>query len=73
MDCKKFQTAKLDELAALTGVDRTRWSRYLSGKVALNEKTLSGIAAKLGMTPEQFLTAFRQRREKRLLNRHKNR
>ena len=64
MTCEEFENASLTSLAALTDVDKHRWSRYLSGKVALTDTTLSKIAPKLGMTPIQLLEAIMRRREK---------
>lgn len=63
MTLEEFQVASLGKLALQTGIDRHRWSRYLSGKVAMNEKTLSKIASKLEMTPTELLTAILERRK----------
>lgn len=58
MTANEFGQASLGQLAVLTGVDRQRWSRYLSGKVAVTERTLSKAAPRLGMTPSQLLGAI---------------
>ena len=62
MTFEEFQSATLGELASMTGVDRHRWSRYLSGKVALTDTTLLKIAEKLEMSPVQLLEAILRRR-----------
>ena len=64
MTTEEFQTASFVELGIVTGIDRHRWSRYLSGKVSITEKLLSRIAPRLGMTPDELLTAILQRRQK---------
>lgn len=60
----EFRQASLGQLAIVTGIDRHRWSRYLSGKVGITDKTLVEIAPKLGMTPEQLLGVILTRRAK---------
>lgn len=62
MTAKEFRQASLGQLAVSTGIDRQRWSRYLSGKVAVTERTLSKAALRLGMTPSQLLGAILERR-----------
>lgn len=59
----EFQEMSLGQLAAITGIDRHRWSRYLSGKVSMTEKTLNKVATKLGMTASELLMAISQRRK----------
>jgi transcriptional regulator with XRE-family HTH domain len=53
-----FKTASITKLAALTGIDKSRWSRYLNGKVAMTTTTLSIAASRLGMTQEDLLRAI---------------
>jgi len=62
MDTKDFNKATLSQLAALTGIDKHRWSRYLSGKVTVTEATLEWMAQRLDMTVDEMLKAIRQRR-----------
>ncbi len=63
MDFRSFQTASLGQLALMTDIDRHRWSRYLSGKVGITDKTLVEVAPKLGMSPGELLAAILKRRE----------
>lgn len=63
----EFQTASLGQIAALSGIDRHRWSRYLTGKVSITESTLTKAATKLGMTPIELLAAIIQRKQSYLL------
>lgn len=58
----EFRSASLGQLAIVTGIDRHRWSRYLSGKVGITDKTLVEIAPKLGMSPSDLLSAIIERR-----------
>ena len=64
MTPEEFQVASLGQLGVMTGLDRHRWSRYLSGKAAITDKTLSRITPKLEMSPGELLTAILERREK---------
>lgn len=58
----EFSQASLGQLAVLTGIDRQRWSRYLTGKVGITDTTLSEVAPKLRMTPDQLLRAIIEHR-----------
>ncbi len=58
----EFQEISLGQLAVMTNIDRHRWSRYLTGEVSINERTLSKVAQKIGMTPVQLLKAIIARR-----------
>ena len=64
MTSEDFLAASLGQLGVMTGLDRHRWSKYLSGKMAITDKTLSRIAPKLEMSPGELLTAILERREK---------
>lgn len=59
----EFQQLTLGRLALLTGVSRSRWSRYFSGKVSITESTLNKVAQKLGMTSAELLSAIALRRQ----------
>ncbi|MGB3208670.1 MAG: helix-turn-helix transcriptional regulator [Crinalium sp.] len=61
MNIKEFREVTLGELERLTGVDRPRWSRYLSGKTSVTVKTLEKAAPKLGMTTDELLKAMNER------------
>jgi transcriptional regulator with XRE-family HTH domain len=63
MNRKDFTTASLAQLELATGIDRHRWSRYINGKVAMNERTLNKAAQKLEIKPEELLSAIQARRE----------
>lgn len=65
MTVEEFCSATLDSLAFVTGVHKSRWSRYLNRRVDLTEKTLNTAADKLNMTPETLLKAMNKRRELR--------
>jgi transcriptional regulator with XRE-family HTH domain len=54
MTLEEFMNSSLGELASKTGIDRHRWSRYLSGKVSINYSTLCKAAKKLNMSTERF-------------------
>lgn len=56
-----FQQLDLVQLETMTGIDQTRWSRYLSGKVAMTSRTLEKAAKRLGMQPQDLLQAIRMR------------
>lgn len=66
MTIEEFMNASLESLASLSGLDKTRWSKYLNGQV-LSEKTLSRSAERLSMSPEDLLAAINQRRRKKEL------
>lgn len=72
MTFDEFQQASLGQIAALTGIDKARWSRYLSCKVSITESTLTKIAPKLGMTATELLSAIIQRKETYLLSNGNN-
>lgn len=65
MTPEEFQMAKLDELALITGVAKSRWSQYFNSKMTLSERTLNRAAVALEMTPSQLLDAINRRRNKR--------
>lgn len=65
MTVEEFCSVTLDSLALVTGVHKSRWSRYLNRRVDLTEKTLNAAAVKLCMTPETLLKAMNKRRELR--------
>lgn len=64
MTSEEFLLASLSRLESLTGIDRHRWSRYINGRVAINERTLSRAADALEMTPIGLLDAIRVRRSR---------
>jgi transcriptional regulator with XRE-family HTH domain len=55
-----FKSISITRLAALTGIDKSRWSRYLSGKVAMTTTTLSVAASRLEMKQEDLLRAINE-------------
>jgi len=66
MEITEFKQASLLMLEKATGICKTRWSRYLSGRVSVSEKTLSSAAEKLGMEPAELLKAIHDRRQAQL-------
>lgn len=62
MSINEFLTASLDQIAAETKIDKTRWSRYLRGK-PLCETTLRRAAKELGLSPSDLLIVIGIRRE----------
>jgi transcriptional regulator with XRE-family HTH domain len=64
MDAETFLRATLDDLAACTYLEKSRWSKYLRGD-SMSEKTISRIAAELHMTPDYFIYVLNQKREHR--------
>lgn len=63
MDINEFGNAKLDDLAELTGIHRTAWSRYFNCRQGISEKVLNRIAGKFGVDPEVMLSAIQDRRK----------
>lgn len=63
MTREEFLTKSLEQLMLMTGIDRSRWSRYLTGKVAINERTLNRAAQALHMEASELLQAIQLRRE----------
>mgnify|MGYP006430859225 CR=1 FL=1 len=61
----EFQELTLIELENITGIDSPRWSRYLSGKVSINTRTLKKAASNLGMQPQALLYAIEIRNHKK--------
>lgn len=59
----RFLVATLAELEVATGIDRYRWSKYINGKIAMTERTLSRAAEALDVEPERFLQLLIQRRQ----------
>jgi transcriptional regulator with XRE-family HTH domain len=64
MTLEEFMNSSLGELASKTGIDRHRWSRYLSGKVSINYSTLCKAAKKLNMSTEELLKGIERRIQK---------
>lgn len=67
MQIQSFLTATLDELALVSGLDKTRWSKYFGGK-RISEKTLEKLSDTLEMPMADLYLAIslrRQRAEKR--------
>lgn len=62
MKIEDFHTASLEQIAIATGIDRTRWCRYISGKRAMMSTTLDVAAKRLDVSPEVLLAAIRKRR-----------
>jgi len=65
MTITEFQQASLDQLSSASGVDRSRWSKYLSGKIAPNTRTLEKIAIGLEMTIDELVLAMKLRQQNR--------
>jgi hypothetical protein len=61
MPIKEFKEISLDDLAAKTGLDKTRWSKYFNGQL-MTEAVLNQSAQALGMQPHILLFAINQKR-----------
>ena len=61
MPIKEFKEISLDDLAARTGLDKTRWSKYFNGQL-MTEAVLNQSAEALGMQPHILLFAINQKR-----------
>lgn len=63
MTSEEFQNLSLQQLAVASGIDKYRWSRYIRGKKAPNERTLNRAAKNLKMPTPSLLEAIQYRRE----------
>ena len=61
MPIKEFKEISLNDLAARTGLDKTRWSKYFNGQL-MTEAVLNQSAEALGMQPHILLFAINQKR-----------
>lgn len=61
MTAKQFLALSLNDLASVSGMDKTRWSKYFNGKT-ITENVLNQIAPKLQMEPHQLLQAINIKR-----------
>jgi len=59
---KYFSGLSITELARITGIHKSRWSRYLSGKVGISERTLNRMAEKLEIKASELLKLIDERR-----------
>jgi transcriptional regulator with XRE-family HTH domain len=57
-----FHRLSLRQLSDLTGIDRPRWSRYLSGKKSMTTRTLQRAADGLRIPPDMLLRLINERR-----------
>ena len=60
MKIDEFKKTSITQLATLTGIDKSRWSRYLNGKIGMTIKTLSIAAQKLEMEQGDLLKAINE-------------
>lgn len=61
MSVNEFKKIGLNELAAKTGLDKTRWSKYFNGQL-MTEAVLNEAAQALEMQPHVLLFAINQKR-----------
>ena len=61
MTVKDFKELSLDELSKLSGLDKTRWSKYFNGQL-MTESVLNHCAQSLGMEPHELLFAINSKR-----------
>jgi hypothetical protein len=61
MTIKVFNELSLDELSRLSGLDKTRWSKYFNGQL-MTEAVLNHCAQALGMMPHILLWAINLKR-----------
>lgn len=65
MNIGEFLEIGLDELEAVSGIEKTRWCKYFNGGL-MNERNIYRFAASVEMTAGEFLDALNQRRKKSL-------
>jgi len=56
-----FHRLTLRQLSDLTGIDRPRWSRYLSGKKSMTTRTLQKAAVGLRIPSDLLLRLINER------------
>jgi hypothetical protein len=61
MTVEDFKELSLDELSRLSGLDKTRWSKYFNGQL-MTEAVLNQCAQSLGMQPHVLLLAINTKR-----------
>jgi len=61
MTVEQFKESSLNDLAKITGMDKTRWSKYFNGQL-ITEGCLNHLASKLSMQPHNLLLAINQKR-----------
>jgi transcriptional regulator with XRE-family HTH domain len=59
-----FHRLTLRQLSDLTGIDRPRWSRYLTGKQSMNTRTLQRAAGSLRIPSDMLLRLINERIQK---------
>lgn len=64
MQLRNFETASLQQIADATGIDRTRWCRYIKGTRAMTTRTIAKAAVRLGVDSGDLLKAIERRRER---------
>jgi hypothetical protein len=62
MELKAFINLSSQEVCRLTDTHLSQWSRYLSKKTGLNERTLERMGSKLEMTPDTLLKGIIEKR-----------
>jgi len=63
MDLKTFVELSSQELCSLANIHSSQWSRYLSKKSGLNERTLERIGLNLDMSPDTVLKGIIEKRK----------
>lgn len=61
MNKQEFLEASLDKLEQISGIDKTRWSKYFNGHT-MNERNIYKLAQSLNMSYSEFLEALNSRR-----------
>jgi transcriptional regulator with XRE-family HTH domain len=66
MNDLEFKSMSVSDLARISGFHKSRWSRYLSGKVAMSTSTLDAFAASISMPSDRFLICLKERIQQKL-------
>jgi hypothetical protein len=61
MTVNQFKELSLNDLAKMTGMDKTRWSKYFNGQL-ITEGCLNHLALKLSMKPHELLFGLNEKR-----------
>jgi hypothetical protein len=64
MTVEDFVNMPLNNISAITRIDKSNWSKFFAGKL-VNEKTLNKASKSLGMPPEELLRGINLRRNQK--------
>jgi hypothetical protein len=61
MTVEDFVNQPLNNISAITRIDKSNWSKFFAGKM-ISEKTLNKASKMLGMSPDELLRGINLRR-----------